>query len=240
MADNVTELRREIRKEGFDTRKDNKGHWNVFNGDGDIVRNSNGIPLSFSDTPSHPNWLNKATAELRRAEVLPRPSRQVGGKRFKADDPRTEELRESIKLIIEAYGIRQSQIIEYADTYHAQRKLPVPASPQNQLSRFLKGSGISSVGYKFFKAAADSIISLDGKLPIAEPIPTFVPTPAPQPEEAKTVEKPVPIKPTDVVVEDVKIPTLAFETMRLLYREDRDEDAIRDLVERIARLELGE
>lgn len=238
MVDNTNQLRRELRKAGFDTRKDNKGHWNVYSADGVIVRNPNGIPLSFSDTPSDRNGLKRAIVELRAAHVLPNGKGKMGGTRYKGDDPKIEELRESTRLVMETYGLRQTQIYGYGDSYHAQRGLPVPSQPQTIVSRFLNGAGMSEMAYKYLKATIDSIISLDGKLPIAEPSPTTSTAPAPQPEEAQIVEQPVPIKQSDVVVTDVKVPEIAFEALRLFYDDSRTKEEILEIVRRIARLEL--
>lgn len=247
MADNVSELRREIHKAGFDTRKDNKGHWNIYRSDGEIVRAENGMPLSFSDTPSHSNWLNRAVNDLRNANILPKPKEVMTVETTKLSRSvlaqYSHDLRNELVSMMREYDLTQADVWRYAWYFNNQNPpllMSSPESAQTMVSRFLNGSNLSNQAYTLMTATMHSIRTLNGAMPRAEQLRTLTTPPAPQPEEAKIVEQPQPVefKDVGVKVDEVKIPTLAFEVMRLFYKDDRDEAALIDLVQRIARLEL--
>lgn len=236
MASTVSELRRKIHDEGYETKKDRKGHWNVYRPNGELVRTDKGVPLTLSDTPSNPNWLNRATTQLRAAKVLPplkEPLPRVKGTKSKAQ---VSQLRGDLAQLLIDHKLSQSDFYHFGNQYHEQHRLAAPLNPQGMTSKFLRGAGVSDLGFDYLRRTVDAIKASNGNVPSAQEIRERMTPPAPQPEKAKDVGVEVE---GESQVHVTRLPDLAFETMQLIYREEKDEDAILDLVQRIARLELG-
>jgi hypothetical protein len=244
MADAIAELRREIHKRGFDTRKSNKGHWQVFSAQGDIVRTKKGNSIEFASTPGGGRSIANTVAMLRSAGVLPRPTEV---KPRKASTKLTKErlsqysnsLREELKILMQAHDLTQSDVWHYAWYYNAQhppRLLASEASVQTTVSRFLRGAGLGNEAYTLLSAAVSAIKAANGDIPRAAEIRTQLTASAPQPEQAKVVGIEVE---GESHAHPTRLPKLAFEAMQLIYREDKDHDAIMALVATIAKLELG-
>jgi hypothetical protein len=232
MADAVSELRRELHKRGYDTKREG-AHYKVYNGDGNVVRTKKGQPLSLPTTPSDRRALNNSISNLRDAGVLPRP-RVV---RTQKKVPRTTlidqsaELRGELRAAMEEYKLSQAEVSHYADYYAGQHGISVPSFGQGVVSKFLKGTYLSPANYMWLSSALHAIKAEGGKIPKGEALKEKIPQPSEDVGVEVEGESHVPIK--------APLPDLALETMSMIYREDRDHDAILDLIHRIARLELG-
>jgi hypothetical protein len=245
MADAIAELRREIHKRGFDTRKNNKGHWQVFDAQGDIVRTKKGNSIEFASTPGGGRSIANTVAMLRSAGVLPRPT-EVKPRKTSTKLTRdrlkqySDTLREELVQLMKTHDLTQSDVWHYAwyyNTQHPPLLMSSEASAQTTISRFLKGHGLSNSGYAFLSAAISAMKSLNGDIPRAAEIRTRLTASAPQPEQAKVVG--IEVEGESPTRSVAPLPDLAFRTMSMIYREDKDHDAILDLVGEIARLELG-
>lgn len=235
MADAINELRRELHKRGYDTRRNQAGHWLVIDPQGEEVRTKKGQPITLPSTPSDHRGINNAISTLRNAGVLPRPSTStpVRIRKGMVEPEKVNSLRDELTKVMKGYNLRQTDIIHYGDYYHAQHRLDVPGHPQTLLSSFLKGKSLGAAGYSYVERTLAAIKSLDGNIPRAEEL-----------RGRTTVHEPLPPDEVGVEVEgeprpkSQKLPDLAFDAMRLMYANEKDDTAIREVVERIARLEL--
>jgi hypothetical protein len=239
MANPVQELRQRIHKEGYDTRKTTDGHWEVFAPDGNKVRFKSGMPVLIADTPRSENSLKKAVNDLRSVGVLPKPTTpQPRQPKFSTKQltAKTHELRHDMKLLIELYELRQTDIYHYADYYAEQHGLPVPSGPEQMVSRVLSGKQnyLMNDPYRYLRAAVDAIKAADGDIPRAEELRARTangnPQLEPEPKELEVVSE----NPTKVV----RSPKLAIEVMRWIADPNKDWDVIESLVNEIAKLEL--
>jgi len=240
MASEVQQLRDRIHREGYDTRKTPDGHWEVLTPKGDVVRYRGGTPLRFPSTPSDPRGLKNAVAQLREAGVLPQPAARV----VKRDNGRGEvlklkrtelkvysdALRGEVVALMEKGNLTQADIYHFADRWAAEHGIPVPSHPQGVMSKFLSGNMLSNLSYRYMTAAVSAIKRNDGVIP--------------EMERAIVQEK---NEPKEIEVETsnpgykgpVKLPQLALDTMQMIYKDEKDHDAIMALVQDIARLEQG-
>lgn len=236
MADQVTELRQRIHKEGYDTRTSLDGHIEVIDPDGNVVRHKSGKPLRFPSTPSDTRGMKNAVAQLRDAGVLPRPARgrrRDNGRGEAQHIPRTvlkqysDALREEVKTLMVEHDLTQANIYHFADRWAATHGIPVPSFPQGVMSKFLKGGSLNNANYRYFTAAVSAIRRNEGKIP---DIPYVTTT---EGEPGASIEV-VAEEPTRL---PTKLPTLAFDAMQMIYKEEKDHDAIMALVLEIAKLE---
>lgn len=252
MADAINELRRELHKRGYDTKRNTKGHWLVFDEKGNEIRTKRGKPITLPSTPSDSRAINNTVAMLRDAGVLPRPTEVKAQHRVaklkKAELKRySDTLRSELRRVMVEHRLNQTDVYHYGNWIAEQAGLPhpPPANAQTMLSTFLRGRSLGNESYDYLTRTLSAIKSSDAPIPKAAQIRTMMTASAPQPvkDEPKEIE---------VVTDDpnykappkvVKVPTLAIEVMQAIYRTpvyrpDKDHDTIRDLVERVAKLEL--
>jgi len=94
------------------------------------------------------------------------------------------------------------------------------------MSKFLKGNALSNVSYRYMTSAISAIQRNGGKIPDTPVVVKNESDPKGIEVEAET-PKPMP----------TKLPELAFDTMQMIYKEEKDHDAIMALVMEIAKLE---
>ena len=235
MADRVGELRRELHRRGYDTKKDGH-HIKIFK-DGDPVRTRKGMPLEIVITGDDRSF-NNTLSNLRDAGVLPPRIDEEAMKRARGKKkvPRSmlvtqsNDLREELQLVMEEYSLTQADVVHYADYYAGQHNIHIPSYGQGAISKFLKGTYLTAPNYMWLSTALEAIQALDGKIPKGEELKEKMP----QKEEPKGIE----VEGTSSHA-ITRTPDLAFETMQAIYREEKDDDAILDLVQRIAKLELS-
>jgi len=241
VATAIDELRREIHKRGYDTERDGKGHYNIFK-DGEIVRTKKGIPLEIPSTPSTHRGVNNAVARLRDAGVLPKPAevkRRNGNGKVKLDRDRLKQysdaLRVEVQTLMRDHKLTQSDISHYADYYASQHGIAVPSFGQGVISKFLKGQYLSNPNYKWLSSAVSAIKANKGEIPKANETRGLMQKQADRAGEGiKVVTEdptPTPLPP--------RLPKLAFDVMQLCYAEEHNDDAIRAIVEEVAKMELN-
>jgi hypothetical protein len=133
---------------------------------------------------------------------------------------------------MDEYGLRQTDIWHYADYYAGQHKLAVPARGEVTLSAFLSGNGLNETNYDWLSNAIKAIKAVKGDIPKAADIRAMSEKPV---AAIKVVAEDENDKPPPQVP---KVPTLAFDAMRMIYDTEKDHDAIMALVQDIAKLEL--
>lgn len=233
MADAIAELRREIHRRGYDTRKDNAGHYEVFDAEGKMVRTKRGKPVKIASTPveGRSRSLANTVSMLRSAGVLPPPTKVKPRQESKVKLGRdrlaqySKVLRDELVRLMELYELNQAQVYRYADYYAGQHGMPVPSNPQGVISKFLKGTNLMNKNYQWLSAAVSAIKANEG----IPDMTTADETPEPQ-------ETGVEVEGTSTTPK--RIPSLAFDAMRLMYADSPDDAEIREVVEKIARLEL--
>lgn len=254
MATVIDELRREIHKRGFDTSKGKDGHFRVLHPSGEQVRESNGRPVRFAATPARGKGggarsLENTVAQLRKVGVLPRPAERGGntnGDRPKRQEliRRSDVLRPQVQELIQRLGLRQSDVSHFADRRAAALLLPVPSHGQGVLSKFLQGRFLTEANLAWLGGAVDEIREAGGIPEVPAPAATTTepePEPVEDPDETDTeTEEAEPegepeSEPTE---RERLIPTLAFDVMQALYSESIDDERIRELVERVAVMEV--
>lgn len=232
MADAISELRREIHRRGYDTRKTNDNHYEILTSEGELVRTKKGIPITIPSTPGGGRGMNNAVAVLRDAGVLPRPAQSTSPRqiKMKLDQDRLKQyctvLRGELVALMADYNLRQVDVYQYADHYASQHGLPVPSNPQGVVSKFLKGTNLMNANYQWLSSAVGAIKANEG-------IPAMTTDVVPTPPEPKGIEVE-----GESRVKARKIPSLAFDAMRLMYQTDPNDVEIREVVDRIAALEM--
>jgi hypothetical protein len=236
----VDELRREIHKRGFDTERDGKGHYNIFK-DGEIIRTQKGVPLTIPGTPSDHRALKNAVSILRDHGVLPKPAEvKANGHRqnvkLKRDRLKqySDALRGEVVELMKKYGLSQSDISHFADYYAHQHGSHRPTFGQGVLSKFLKGTSLGNENYNWLTQAVSAINAAEGQIPKADETRGMMSRQKEKAEkgiEVVTEEKVKPMPP--------KLPKLAFEVMQMIYKEEKDDSDVIDLVHKVAKLELN-
>jgi hypothetical protein len=242
MADAINELRRELHKRGYDTRKNTANHYVVFDSQGDEVRTKTGKPITLPSTPSDTRALNNVVATLRDAGVLPKPKEVKATHRaakLKKAQLRqySDALRVELTTVMRDYRLNQTDVYHYGNWYADQHGLPhpPPANAQTMISTFLRGRSLGNESYDYLTRTISAIKASNGDVPKAAQIRRMMTasepdTPKDEPKEIEVVG--------ESKVKVVKTPQLAFEVMQAIYREDNDPDLILDLVTRVAKLEL--
>lgn len=248
MADAVTDLRRDLKRRGYETRQNDSGHWEVLKG-GFPVRLENGQRITFPSTPTK-GGMTQTRRSLEKQGLLPKPERggKRNGKRLNKEQlkAKTAILRKELEEVMKDYDLRQVDIYMYADHYAEQHGIAMPANPQGIVSKLVMGKQESMMNdpYVWLNSAIRAIKAEKGNIPRAEALraraSTQVPAPPPPPGPAPEGQP----EPTGVEVEGrsavvpVRVPSLAIEVMRWIYAETKDDDRIHDLVEELAILEL--
>lgn len=241
--DETTQLRQRIHREGFDTEKV-EGHWQVRDKEGKIIRHKSGKPLRFASSPSDSHSVKNAVSQLRDAGVLPPATKakaKTNGSTTKQKLPRnvlkqySATLRVELIQLMKQYGFSQAHISHFADYWAGQHNLHAPTFGQGVISKFLRGTALGNENYVWLTAAVSAIRRAEGKIPsvdelLAGKVKTEVPEEPPN-EPGASIE---------VVGESnmpPKLPQLALDTMQMIYKDEKDHDAIMVLVQDIARLE---
>jgi hypothetical protein len=244
MANDITQLRDRIHREGYDTQKTGDGHYIIVGRQGEVVRHKSGKPVTIPSTPGgSPKDLKRYVSILRDAGVLPKPAQakvKSNGKsttKLGRDTLKTysDALRLEIADLINQHNLRQSDIYNFADAWAIQHGMPKPSHSAGVLSKFLKGGSLTNEKYVWLTSALSAIKRNNNQIPsMAHPQRKEEPEPAAE-EPGATIEVAGESAPRQA-----QLPQLAMDVMQTIYREDKDHEAIMNLVQQVARLELGQ
>jgi hypothetical protein len=239
----VQDLRRKLHERGYDTKPTGGGHFQVYKPNGDSLTTSKGQPITIPSTPNS-GALNRTVAQLRDLGALPKVvvPKKATRRRLKKDElkAKTAQLRGDMEQVMVDYGLQQTDIYHYANYYAAQNKIPAPGNPQGIVSKLHKGqTSMMNDPYWWLRAAIDAIKAANGRIPRAEEIRAMTngekppaPTPAPKEVGVEVEGRSAP--------KIARSPKLAIEAMRWIYAAEKDDDRIEQLINDIAKVELGE
>lgn len=253
MADDITQLRHRIHREGYDTQKTGDGHYIVIGPHGAVVRHKSGKPFTLPSTPgNNPHNIKRQVSMLQDLEVLPRMSQAKATDNGKGDKPKlhrnvlkqySDTLRPEVVQLMKEHDITQAQIVKFADQWAQQHEIAGPSWGPGVISKFLKGTTLTNTSYVWLTSALSAIRRNDGKIPSMGT--HLEQRPDGNLEEVENGDVDPNEAGASIEVEGEstprppELPHLALSVMQAIYKEEKDHEGIMALVQEVARLELG-